>query len=70
MAGRVFVLLIPILLVPMLPLAGSGVISTSGVITPRLELRPDVKTGDLIATLMDATMSSTGISIPLQDGSP
>lgn len=47
--------------------SGSGLIGTSGVITPRLELKPDAKTGDLVARMVDASMSSTGVSVPLED---
>lgn len=41
-------------------------LGTSGTARPRLELKPDENSGDLIARLVDATISSTGITLPLE----
>lgn len=40
-------------------------IGTSGTARPRLELKPDGDSGDLMAKLVDATLSGTGVSVPL-----
>jgi hypothetical protein len=41
-------------------------LGTNGTARPRLELNPDGDSGNLIARLVDATISSTGITLPLE----
>lgn len=47
--------------------SASGGLGTSGTIAPRLELKPDEKTGDLVAKMVDATLPSSGAAVSLQD---